>query len=292
MIWYYNNLSLVLIMDKIFQKQKRYSSKKNMKKLDRYDECFEYDYILEKTSNYNNIRDLSYGSYSIQIIYRIKALVTYGRFDEAEELCHEILSFNHPRETTAKVIYYYLFIIHYFKREYIKCLKMLPTIQTNNESYNKQLKYYLAASLAADGNPELKEKLFYFPKSNIITHFKKKRSHEINVDVDLLLDTIFENFNNTRVYYQNISELRVFRCFNIAKSDYNGKMETCEYILVYSRKDFPESIATFYFVSSVGSLESLDITNQIYKAKDTTENKNNICSATSKFMERQRKKKS
>ena len=123
----------------------------------------------------------------------------------------------------------------------------------------------LYKSIACAGNPELFYKLFNIPKQNFINHVLKRRSEDVNVDLDKLYDVMKDNFANAKTYYRDFSTFRIFRCFNVGKTNFNNKPDLCDYVQVVSVKDNPNTMITCYFINDPGSLSYYDITGQVFK---------------------------
>ena len=266
----------------------------NRKKYTELENSYNYQEILRVTQDYNRYATINFKKYNIKIIFKIKSLIFFGRFDEALNLCYEALDSKILNDDNNELVNYYVFMIHLYKREFIKCISLLTNIKDFDENKTRLEKFKrVVEDLIYTDNPETYNKLFPIEKENFVTHVKKRRREDFNIDFDIIADAIINNFYKARVYYQNSTEVRIFRCFNVGKSDYYGKNETCSYIIVYSKNGSIKSLITAYLEPSVNNLEFCDITSEVYeKLENKNETNNEIKSASlDKFRVRQSKKK-
>ena len=236
-----------------------------MARLADYMQRQEYDTVLKKTDDYNMFKGIDSTSFAYKIEFRVESLVTLGRFDEAEKLCYEALDSNKLSEKRIRYIYYYLYLIYYYTNQYLKCIYLMNSGYINDCGLESKKYKELYKSIACAGNPELFYKLFNIPKQNFINHVLKRRSEDVNVDLDKLYDVMKDNFANAKTYYRDFSTFRIFRCFNVGKTNFNNKPDLCDYVQVVSVKDNPNTMITCYFINDPGSLSYYDITGQVFK---------------------------
>ena len=259
------------------------------------EENLEYDEIIRITGDYENYLNINTNKYNVKTIYRVKALIFVGNFDEALRICYEALSTNALSEQNRNLIKYYIYCIYYFKEEHLKCIYYSEKldIKYGGENNRKRL-IRLIENLIYDGNPLFYDEHFSVAKENFMTHIIKRRNTDFNVDIEAFTDAIIDNFYKTRPYYINTTVVRIFRCFNAGKSESTGKLETCDYFIVHSKRDDKDTLVTSYFVPSPGSLEYCDITGDVYMKMEEKKNSSPVIRtrATEKFLRRQQKKKS
>lgn len=263
-----------------------------MARLADYMQRKDFESILKKTNDYNMFKGIDSESYAYKIGFRVEVLVTLGRFEEAEKLCYEALETHKLDERREGFLYYYLYLIYYYTKQYYKCIEIIKRGYIHDSSPKSKTFQMLFSSIASEGKPDLYEKLFDIPKHVFVKHVLKRRAEDVRLDLNKLYDVIQENFYNAQPYYENFSMFRIFRCFNAGKTDYNDKPDLCNYIHVVSTKDDPNTMITCYFISDPGSLSYYDITSLVFaekmeKNKSNNEVKHNI----DKFNQRQRKMK-
>lgn len=251
----------------------------------------QYDLILKRTSDYRLYKDIDSVAYVYKIGFRVQALVLCGRFSEAESLCYEAIDSGRLSEKNLFFINYYLYLTYYYTKQYIKCIGLLENF-TSNDKFAFKRKDYLMKSIIQESDDQSYNDLFHIPTKIFVKHVTNRRGFHSNTDLKMLAGVIKSNFYNARAYYENLTEFRIFRFFNVGKSNYNGKLQTCDYVQVVSLKNDPESLITCYFIDNPGSLEFYDLTpivseNMIkHKVSNVPGIKNNI----EKFYSRQRKK--
>lgn len=266
----------------------------NKRKYSDLETSYDYEYILKLTADYEKYARINNKKYNTKTTFRIKSLIFLGRFDEALKLCYEALDTNLLKPENVELVNYYIFMIFFYKKEFIKCFALINNLYDFDEKKTIKEKYFrIIEDMIHSDSPETYEKLFELKKEHFVTHVIKRRGEDFNIDFNIITDVIIKNFAYAKVYYQNMTEVRIFRCFNAGKSNYYGKTETCAYIIVHSQNSSPKSLITAYLSSSVDNLDFCDITNDVYTI---LENKNNpkveIKSANlHKFRVRQAKKK-
>lgn len=273
-------------------------SKSKLKSSPSFDRLFaslQIDEVLQRTEDYKDYISLNSNKYTTKVIYRIKSLLCYGRFDEAEILCYEALNCPSLLTKGKYMINVYLYQIYFYKRELWKSFYYYKNIPTEDDKYSSIINRDFVLKFIEDGNPELFKKITNIPKECIIGHVQSKRAGNLNFGEDAVIDAIMQEFNKATVYYDNVMQIRIFSCFNVGKSEYNGKNETCDYLYVCSINDNPCSIKTFYPISSPGSLKCHDISGLVRSLDSKNQSTGNAASeltsgsATQKFMARQRK---
>lgn len=271
------------------------SKLKSSPSFDRLFACLQIDEVLQRTEDYKEYIKLNSNKYTSKVIYRIKSLLCYGRFDEAEMLCYEALKCPSLLAKGKYMVNVYLYQIYFYKRELWKSFYYYKHIPTEDEKYKNMINKNFLLRFIEAGNPELFKRIINVPKGYVIGHVQNKRSGDLNFSEKGVIDAIMQEFSEAKVYYDNTMEIRIFSCFNVGKSEYNGKSETCDYIYVCSIDDNPMSIKTFYPISSPGSLEYHDISGLVRKLDNKNQSTGNAAceltsgSATQKFMARQRK---
>lgn len=269
---------------------------KSVPPFDKLFDNLEIDQILKETNGYRNYKDINKKRYTVKIVYRIKALLCYGKIDEAEELCYEAIDSNALLEKGQYMVNVFLYQIYYYKKELWKSFYYFNKIPTDDVQYINLIQKGFLFSLIEAGNKELYDEIVKAPDDWIIAHVLRKRAGESNFKTKTILNAIIQEFDKAEVYYDNTMQIRIFRCFNVGKSSYNGKLKTCDYIYVCSINEDPHSIKTFYLIDSPGSLKYHDITEVINKGAEkqlpTITNNESKSFATSKFLARQRKMKS
>lgn len=253
------------------------------------DDNYEYLEILACTKSFRKSINVNNRKYNVKVVYYIKALIIYGRFDEAESICYEALDSGILSEENEELIKYYLFEIYYFKKEYFKCLGLRTELKVDEEILKKR-DFHFLGSIAVEGNLELYDGIFAVNKNTLESHILTRRAVHCNINTKLMIDAIFDNYYNAKPYYQNLAIIRVFRCFNAGSSDHKGKNISCDYIVTISVKDDPKTMVTCFFADSPGSLEYYDITEYIHNFREEKKSiypKKTTC--TDKFMARQRK---
>ena len=222
-----------------------------------------YEDVYEYTGDYRDYATAS-KKFCIKIIYRIRTLILYGKFEEAEQLCHEALKSKYVLTHYYELVYYYLFSTYYYRKLYIECMNLIKKLNRDDENH-PELCRLLLHNLIVDGNNDLKDKFFNIPKYVFMGHILKKEDRYFNVEVNTLYETIKDNFDNAEVYYENLKCFRIFRCFNAGVSDYNNKKSCCDYIIVYYLINDPNSMLTCYLIDSPGTLKYCDITEELYQ---------------------------
>lgn len=253
------------------------------------DDNYEYLTILKSAKTFRNSINVNDRKYNVKVVYYIKSLITYGRFDEAEAICYEALDSGILSAENNELVKYYLFEIYYFRKEYYKCMGLRNELKSDSEIQKKR-NFDLFGSIAVEANPELYDKIFCVKKRTLEGHILTRRAVHCKIDTKLMIDAIFDNYYKTKPYYQNLSIIRVFRCFNAGSSDHKGITTSCDYIVAVSVKDDPKTMVTCFFVDSPGSLEYYDITEYIHNFREEKKSiypKKTTC--TDKFMARQRK---
>lgn len=74
------------------------------KKLGELDKAKEYDSILKQTEDFRLYYHINSNHYVTKILYRIKTLILYGRFQEAEQLCLEALNNKNIEKHSSELI--------------------------------------------------------------------------------------------------------------------------------------------------------------------------------------------
>ena len=265
---------------------------------DRLFSCLEIDEVLQRTEDYKEYITLNSNKYTSKVIYRIKSFICYGRFDEAEVLCYEALNCPSLQYKGKYMIKVYLYQIYFYRKELLKSYHYYKQIPTEDKKYVDKINKDFLLRFIEAGNPELFKRISSVPKECIISHVKRKRAGHLNFSEDSVIDAIIQKFDQAKIYYDNIMQIRIFSCFNVGKSEYSGKNETCDYIYVCSINDDPYSIKTFYPIPSPGSLQCYDISSLVRKLDNEKHfTSNNVIEPTNsltmqKFMARQRKKNS
>ncbi|MBR5662412.1 MAG: hypothetical protein IKX00_02030 [Bacilli bacterium] len=252
----------------------------------------EFDTVLKRTEDFNMYKGIDSLSYGYKIEFRVESLLILGRFSEAEKLCYEALDSQKLNETRTRYIYYFLLCIYYYTNQYLKCIYLLNSGYIHDCDINSKKTKSLFKSIACVGNPELYDKMFKIPKTTFVNHVLGRRKADVKLDLNKLYDVMKDNFVNTRAYYKDLSYFRIFRCFNVGKTDFNNKPDLCNYIQVISVKDDPDTMITCYFISDPGSLTFYDITTQVFDDKKvSSESKQRSKQNIDKFRSRQEKKK-
>ena len=246
----------------MYCKQKSYGA--NKRTYVELEKVYDYEEILRITSDYEKYATMNTKKYSKKVIYRIKSLMFYGRFAEAYALCNEALGKKILSEEHTELIHYYIFMIFFYEKKFWACRHLLKYVKDFEDKPRIEKLGRLYEGLIYSTDKDLYFKLFSITKENFVTHVQKRRGDSFNIDINIIADAVVNNFYNTRTYYQNMTEFRIFRCFNVGKSEYYTKTETCSYIVVLSKVDSPKSLITAYMIPYLNNLECCDITGEVY----------------------------
>ena len=256
----------------------------------------EYNKLLDITSEYNNnFQDKKSCMYAY--IYRIDALITFGRFDEAMELCFESMD-KTENEMYLQHIYHFLSAIYYFKKDYIMSLYY------NSLSVDKEERFLnyrtIVEGLACNStNEEIANRLTIVDKDILEKHIKIRHAGAFNDESDVIFRLIRKNFYKAPTYYDFFSKYKIFRCSSIGNihsldlhyskttdiknQNIKNQFFLSDYIKVIFKNEHPHSILTSYPVESNGDLSYYDLSEEYFK---TTDSRYNTFSVRSRRLER------
>lgn len=229
-------------------------------------ELFKQKYYKQFDRLFNQEKATGFIGYAYMYFYEALTLIALGRFEEAEEMCNELLEINYYSMIDSKYnnsTYYALAMAQFYQKKYFSLFTdTLPKLEFNRSIQNG-LTFNIIPNILSDledGRFPI-SKVFDFElkhrKSAEHAHFK--HGDEFVCDREVLLKTVKEHFNEARVYYGDFGQFRYFKCAKLGYGEKNHKFYT-DYLSVYSYNNDPGTITSYYPVSNVGDCDTFDVT--------------------------------
>ena len=253
---------------------------------------YHLDELLKTTKYYvgrlSEVNSTSYVAY----YYRIKTLIFLAEFDEAKDLCEQVIKKSQASGNKAsRFAYLYLSQIYHYRNEFIKAIyfykKYMDLCENIDPVLLKKNKDQTIRKLLIESNIP-----FVNNKDNIKARMRRYHSEDFGERWSIykkIVDAVMDNFNNATCYYEGKLYVRFFRCQGVTMENSNNTSNIKDYLKVSSYSDSPDTIVSIYAVKSVGDLDYIDITQQFNKLKGNSRKKE--LGSIAKFYLRQAKKK-